>query len=189
MTDDKKILVENEDGDSAELNANLASSPEEINADNNDLNLLADLEKVKTDLAAKSDRLLRLQADFDNFRKRMAKEKTDVAAVVEQNFLTDLLPVVDNFGRALEHSETSDAETLRKGITMIWNELVKALSKHGLEVIDTENQKFDPYYHQSIGNVKDETKADGMIAVELQRGYMAHGKVIRASMVQVVNND
>ena len=189
MADDKKIVVENEDGDSAELNANLASSPEEINAENNDLNLLADLEKVKTELAAKNDRLLRLQADFDNFRKRMAKEKTDVAAVVEQNFLTDLLPVVDNFMRALEHSETSDAETLRKGIAMIWAEVVKALSKHGLETIDTENQKFDPHYHQSVSNVKDETKEDGMIAAELQRGYMAHGKVIRASMVQVVNND
>ncbi len=189
MADDKKIVVENEDGDSAELNANLASSPEEINAENNDLNLLADLEKVKTELAAKNDRLLRLQADFDNFRKRAAKDKSELGASIEQNFLTDLLPVVDNFMRALEHSEISDAETLRKGITMIWNELVKALNKHGLEAIDTENQKFDPHYHQSVSNVKDETKEDGMIAAELQRGYMAHGKVIRASMVQVVNND
>lgn len=189
MADDKKVVINNEDGDSAELNTDFAQTSEEIKAEHNDLNLVADIEKLKNELAAKDEVILKWQADFDNFRKRTAKEKIELTATVEQNFLKDLLPVVDNLQRALNHSETSDAETLRKGTQMIWNELVKVLSKHGLEGIDTENQKFDPHYHQSIGNVKDESKEDGMIAAELQRGYMAHGRVIRASMVQVVNND
>jgi len=190
LAENKKIVVENEDGDSAELNSNLASSPEEIKPENNDLNLLAEMEKVKDELAAKNDRLLRLQADFDNFRKRAAKEKTGLAAVIEQSFLTDLLPLLDNLERASSaaEGENSDVETLRKGIEMIKTETVNALTKHGLEPIDTKDKMFDPNFHQAVGAVQDETKEDGAIFAEFQRGYIARGKVIRPSMVQVVNN-
>jgi len=190
LAENKKIVVENEDGDSAELNSNLASSPEEIKPENNDLNLLAEMEKVKDELAAKNDRLLRLQADFDNFRKRAAKEKTELAAVIEQSFLTDLLPLLDNLERASSaaEGENSDVETLRKGIEMIKTETVNALTKHGLEPIDTKDKMFDPNFHQAVGAVQDETKEDGAIFAEFQRGYIARGKVIRPSMVQVVNN-
>lgn len=191
LAENKKITVENEDGDSAELNADLAAaSPEEIKPENNDLNLLAELEKVKAELNAKNDRLLRLQADFDNFRKRAAKEKTELANVIEQSFLTDLLPLLDNLARAsgAAEGENSDVETLRKGIEMIRAETIAALTKHGLEPIDTENKMFDPNFHQAVGAVQDETKQDGTIAAEFQRGYIARGKVIRPSMVQVVNN-
>lgn len=190
MAEDKKVVVENEDGDSAELNSDLASSPEEIKAENNDLNLLAELEKLKTELTAKNDRLLRLQADFDNFRKRTAKDKIELAEVVEQKFLIDLLPLLDNLERASSaaDNENSTVETLRKGIEMIRTETVNALGKHGLEPIDTKEKMFDPNFHQGVGVVQDDSKKDGMIAVEFQRGYMAHGKVIRPSMVQVVSN-
>lgn len=191
LAKNKKITVESEDGDSAELNADLAAaSPEEIKPENNDLNLLAELEKVKAELNAKNDRLLRLQADFDNFRKRAAKEKTELANVIEQSFLTDLLPLLDNLARAsgAAEGENSDVETLRKGIEMIRAETIAALTKHGLEPIDTENKMFDPNFHQAVGAVQDETKQDGTIAAEFQRGYIARGKVIRPSMVQVVNN-
>ncbi|MBQ7704144.1 MAG: nucleotide exchange factor GrpE [Selenomonadaceae bacterium] len=190
LAEDKKIVVENEDGDSAELNSNFASSPEEIKPENNDLNLLAEMEKVKTELLAKNDRLLRLQADFDNFRKRAAKEKVELAAVIEQSFLTDLLPLLDNLARASSAAEGENAtvENLRKGIEMIKNDTIAALTKHGLEPIDTKGKMFDPNFHQAVGAVQDETKADGAIAAEFQRGYIARGKVIRPSMVQVVNN-
>ena len=190
MAEEKKVIVENEDGDSAELSSNLASSPEEIKPENNDLNLLAEMEKVKTELANKNDRLLRLQADFDNFRKRAAKEKVELAAVIEQSFLTDLLPLLDNLERAASaaEGENSDVETLRKGIEMIKTETVNALTKHGLEPIDTKDKMFDPNFHQAVGAVQDDSKQDGAIAAEFQRGYIARGKVIRPSMVQVVNN-
>ena len=190
LAEEKKVIVENEDGDSAELSSNLASSPEEIKPENNDLNLLAEMEKVKTELANKNDRLLRLQADFDNFRKRAAKEKVELAAVIEQSFLTDLLPLLDNLERAASaaEGENSDVETLRKGIEMIKTETVNALTKHGLEPIDTKDKMFDPNFHQAVGAVQDDSKQDGAIAAEFQRGYIARGKVIRPSMVQVVNN-
>lgn len=188
LAEDKKIVLDNEDGDSAEINLNLGKAEEienyaEVKAD-------AELENLKSELAAKTEKLLRLQADFDNFRKRTAKEKLELAATIEQAFLKDLLPLLDNLSRASEaaEGENSDAETLRKGIEMIKQGTVEALGKHGLEAIDTQNKMFDPNFHQAVGAVQDDTKDDGMIAAEFQRGYIARGKVIRPSMVQVVNN-
>lgn len=195
LTEEKKIKVENEDGDSAEINADL-SNADNINLNGEkkdvapDLGLVTENEKLKAELAAKTERLLRLQADFDNFRKRTAKERTELAATVEQAFLKDLLPLLDNLSRASEaaDSEASDAENLRKGIKMIRLETIAAMGKHGLEPIETAGKMFDPNFHQAVGTVKDETKEDGMIAAEFQNGFMARGKVIRPSMVQVVNN-
>ena len=195
MADDKKVKLENEDGDNAEINADL-SNTDKINLDGEkkdvppDLGLVTENEKLKTELAAKNDRLLRLQADFDNFRKRTAKEKLELAATIEQAFLKDLLPLLDNLSRASESAESdkSDAESLRKGIKMIRMETIAAMGKHGLEPIETAGKAFDPNFHQAVGTVKDDTKEDGMIAAELQSGYMARGRVIRPSMVQVIKN-
>ena len=190
LADDKKVLIENEDGDSVELHSDLASSPEDIKPENNDLNLLAENENLKKELDAKNERFLRLHADFENFRKRTAKEKLELTADIEQSFLTDLLPLLDNLERASNaaEGENSDVETLRKGIEMIKTETVAALTKHGLEFIDTKDKMFDPNFHTAVGVVQDDTKEDGAIAVEFQRGYIARGKVIRPSMVQVVKN-
>ena len=192
MADEKKIVIDNEDGDSAEINADLTAGKfseeilEEISQDDSQ----AEIENLKNELSAKNDRLLRLQADFDNFRKRTAKERTELAATIEQEFLKDLLPLLDNLSRASEaaEGETSDVETLRKGIEMIKTETIAALGKHGLEPIDTNEKMFDPNFHQAVGSIQDETQEDGAIAAEFQRGYVAHGRVIRPSMVQVVNN-
>lgn len=193
MADDKKVTITNEDDDVAEIN--LQANQPAPNADENIAEEIpdatAELEKLKADLAAKDERLLRLQADFDNFRKRTAREKTELAAVIEQAFLKDLLPLLDNLSRAsdaAENAENADVETLRKGIEMIKQETVAVMGKHGLEPIDALNKPFDPNFHQAVGTVKDDTKADGLIAAELQRGYIARGRVIRPSMVQVVNN-
>ena len=193
MADDKKVTISNEDDDVAEIN--LQANQPAPNADENIAEEIpdaaAELDKLKADLAAKDERLLRLQADFDNFRKRTAREKTELAAVIEQAFLKDLLPLLDNLSRAsdaAENAENADVETLRKGIEMIKQETVAVMGKHGLEPIDTQNKPFDPNFHQAVGTVKDDTKADGLIAAELQRGYIARGRVIRPSMVQVVNN-
>ena len=187
LAEEKKLVVNNEDGDSAEINLQMNQATPE--AEEGLPDLAAELEKLKAELAAKDDRILRLQADFDNFRKRTAREKSEVATIIEQAFLKDLLPLLDNLSRATEASaENADVETLRKGIEMIRLETVAVMGKHGLEPIDTLGKPFDPNFHQAVGTVKDETKEDGLIAAELQRGYIARGRVIRPSMVQVVNN-
>ena len=189
MAEEKKIIINNEDGDSAEINLEKKQAEPEVEEVPD---LAAELEKLKTELSAKDDRILRLQADYANFRKRTEKERIELAAVIEQAFLKDLLPLLDNLSRAssaVENAENVDVETLRKGIEMIKQETVAVMGKHGLEPIDTLNKPFDPNFHQAVGTVKDETKEDGTIAAEFQRGYIARGRVIRPSMVQVVNNN
>ena len=191
MAEEKKLVVENEDGDEAEINLQKKEPEVDENIPEELPDATAELEKLQAELNAKEDRILRLQADFDNFRKRTAKEKSELAAVIEQAFLKDLLPLLDNLSRAsaaAESNENVDVETLRKGIEMIKQETVAVMGKHGLEPIDTQNKMFDPNFHQAVGAVQDESKADGTIAAELQRGYVARGRVIRPSMVQVVNN-
>ena len=185
LEEEKKVVVNNEDGDSAEINLQATQTAPEVE----EIDTAAELEKLQEELKAKDDKILRLQADFDNFRKRTAREKTDLAAVIEQAFLKDLLPLLDNLSRASDAMENADVETLRKGIEMIKQETVAVMGKHGLEPIDTLDKPFDPNYHQAVGTIQDETKEDGLIAAELQRGYIARGRVIRPSMVQVVNNN
>ena len=192
MAEEKKLVVENEDGDEAEINLQNQKPPVDEKSPEEIPDAAAELEKLQAELAAKDDRILRLQADFDNFRKRTTKEKSELAAVIEQAFLKDLLPLLDNLSRAAtaaESNENVDVETLRKGIEMIKQETVAVMGKHGLEPIDTQNKMFDPNFHQAVGTVQDETKEDGTIAAELQLGYVARGRVIRPSMVQVVNNN
>lgn len=189
MAEEKKLVVNNEDGDSAEINLQMKKSEPEIEEKLSEDNSAAEIEKLKSELGAKDDRILRLQADFDNFRKRTARERSELAAVIEQTFLKDLLPLLDNLSRAseaAENAEQADVETLRKGIEMIKQETVAVMGKHGLEPIDTQNKMFDPNFHQAVGTVKDDSKEDGLIAAEFQRGYVARGRVIRPSMVQVV---
>lgn len=201
MTDEKKVLVENEDGDTAEINLNntgditdTGTSEEDAPEVPTDLTetLKAEIERLKGELNEKQERYMRLQADFDNFRKRTAKEKTELASTIEQVFLKDLLPLLDNLSRAteaVEMGEESNVETLKKGIEMINQETVAVMGKHGLEPIDTEGKTFDPNFHQAVSRVADPDKEDGAIAAELQRGYIARGRVIRPSMVQVVSNE
>ena len=190
MADEKKVIIDNEDGDSAEINLQSKQPAPDVDAAP-EVDAAAELDNLKAELGAKDDRILRLQADFDNFRKRTAREKSELAAVIEQEFLKDLLPLLDNLSRATDaaaNAENANVETLRKGIEMIRQETAAVMGKHGLEPIDTQDKPFDPNFHQAVGTVKDETKADGTIAAELQRGYIARGRVIRPSMVQVVNN-
>ena len=144
-------------------------------------------EKLEADLAEKDAQMLRLRADFDNFRRRSAKEREELAAVVTQGILTDMLPLLDNFERALS-AEGSDLDSFRAGVSMIYKQMQEALAKNGLEVIDTKDKKFDPNFHQAVMRVQDSEKEDDTIEQELQKGYMAKGRVIRPSMVQVVSN-
>ena len=144
-------------------------------------------EKLEADLAEKDAQMLRLRADFDNFRRRSAKEREELAAVVTQGILTDMLPLLDNFERALL-AEGSDLDSFRAGVSMIYKQMQEALAKNGLEVIDTKDKKFDPTFHQAVMRVQDPEKEDDTIEQELQKGYMVKGRVIRPSMVQVVSN-
>ena len=142
---------------------------------------------LEAELKEKSDRILRLQADFENFRRRTAKEKEELAAVITQNILGDLLPLLDNFERAMAVEQT-DGEAFQKGVEMIFTQLREVMEKHGLEHIDAEGQPFDPNVHQAVMRVENLDVEDGTITQVLQKGYQAKGRVIRPAMVQVAGN-
>ena len=145
------------------------------------------VQQLENELQEKDAQMLRLRADFDNFRRRSQKEREELGDVVIQGIITDLLPLLDNFERALS-AEVPDLDSFRTGVSMIYKQMQELLVKNGLEPIETEGRKFDPNFHQAVMRVQDPEKEDDMIEQELQRGYMVKGRVVRPSMVQVVSN-
>lgn len=149
--------------------------------------LKAQVERLKAALEEKDNRVKRLQADFENFRRRTSKEREELANVVTQDLLKSMLPILDNFDRAMA-AEQKDNESFQKGVEMIYTQLHETLKNAGLELIDTAGQKFDPNFHQAVMRVENPDLEDDTIAQELQKGYIVKGRVIRPSMVQVVSN-
>ncbi len=173
-----------EEADEAEAAASESAETEETTEA---ADTAAQIEKLTADLKEKEDRALRLQADFENFRRRTSKEKEELAAVVTQGLLKDMLPLLDNFERAMA-AEAKDGEAFQKGVEMIFTQFTEILKKNGLEHIEVEGQKFDPNFHQAVMRIQNAELEDDDIAQELQKGYMVKGRVIRPSMVQVVAN-
>lgn len=146
-----------------------------------------ELEAQKELLQQSEDHYKRLQADFANFRRRNEKEREELSSVVLQGLIKDLLPIIDNFERALA-VEGAASTPLHDGISMVYNQLMESLKKNGLEVIKAAGEKFDPNFHQAVMRVQDPEKEDDTIEEEFQKGYMVQGRVIRPSMVKVVAN-
>lgn len=147
----------------------------------------AEVEALKKELQEKDDRLKRLQADFENFRRRTNKEREELSAVVTQEFLKDMLPILDNFDRAMA-AEQKDGEAFQKGVEMLYQQFKETLAKNGLKPIEAEGKKFDPNFHQAVMRTADPDKEDDTVSQVLQAGYQAKGRVIRPAMVQVVAN-
>ena len=146
------------------------------------------IEKLTADLADSESSLKRLRADFENYRRRTTKEKEEIGAVVCQEIIKDMLPLLDNFERALS-TDAQNSEKFREGVEMICKQFVEILKKHGLEPIETKDAPFDPNFHQAVMREENPDLEDDTISAELQKGYMVKGKVIRPSMVKVVANN
>ena len=133
---------------------------------------------------AESERYMRLMAEFQNYKKRAAKEKTDTLQYANEKIVGDLLPVIDNFERALA-TETDDLEGYAKGMQLIFEQFKKALENAGLEEIKAMDEEFDPNVHNAVMTDNIEDKDDGKITKVLQKGYKLRDKVVRPSMVAV----
>ena len=165
-----------------------AAAPDAQETSEDDASALkAQVESLQAALAEKDNRVKRLQADFENFRRRTSKEREELANVVTQDLLKGMLPILDNFDRAMA-AEQKDSESFQKGVEMIYTQLHETLKNDGLEPIETAGQKFDPNFHQAVMRVENPDLEDDTIAQELQKGYIVKGRVIRPSMVQVVSN-
>ena len=136
---------------------------------------------------AESERYMRLMAEFQNFKRRAAREKSDIHAYANEKIIGELLPVLDNFERALQ-TESGDLESYSKGMELIFTQLKTALEHAGLEEIKALGEEFDPNVHNAVMTEDSEEHDDGKISKVLQKGYKLNDKVIRPSMVAVVRN-
>jgi len=131
-------------------------------------------------------RFLRAQADFENFRRRARQEKEEFTKYASAKLIEQLLPVVDNFERALAASkDNKDYDALIKGVDMIYRQLEQALAAEGLAPIESVGKPFNPEFHQAIMQVESEEHEEGIVVEELMKGYMLKEKVLRPAMVKV----
>lgn len=147
---------------------------------------ISEEEKLKKELAEKTDQMLRLAAEYDNFRKRSQREKESIYSDVKANVLGDILPVIDNFERALDAS-AEDAESFKKGVEMIFAQLGEVMKKHGVESFGDTGDEFDPNIHSAVMHTEDENLGENVIAQVFSKGYKVGDKVIRPATVQVAN--
>ena len=142
-------------------------------------------EKLRKDMAAEKERYLRLAAEYDNFRKRSARERDSIYADVKADTIVKLLPVFDNLQRALENP-TAD-EAYRKGVEMTLNQFLDVLKAMGVTPIEAVGQTFDPALHNAVMHTEDPERGEQEIVREFQKGFKMGDRVIRFSMVQVAN--
>lgn len=153
-----------------------------------DENLEEKQDKKDIAIADLTDRLKRSMAEFDNFRKRSEKEKATMFDMGARSIAEKILPVVDNFERAMVAApKEGDGKAFADGITMIYNQLKKTLEDLGVKPIDCVGQAFDPNFHNAVMHVEDESLGENVVAEELLKGYMYKDGVLRHSMVKVAN--
>ena len=153
-----------------------------------DENLEEKQDKKDIAIADLTDRLKRSMAEFDNFRKRSEKEKATMFDMGARSIAEKILPVVDNFERAMVAApKEGDGKAFSDGITMIYNQLKKTLEDLGVKPIDCVGQAFDPNFHNAVMHVEDESLGENVVAEELLKGYMYKDSVLRHSMVKVAN--
>ncbi|MBE6888516.1 MAG: nucleotide exchange factor GrpE [Ruminococcaceae bacterium] len=137
------------------------------------------------ELAAVKDQLMRTMAEYDNFRKRVAKEKQELRPIIITDVVKEFLPVMDNLTRALE-AECTDA-AYKQGVQMIDDSFLEILKKLGVEEIESDGVMFDPSMHQAVQRVESDELESGMVANTFAKGYKIGDRVIRFAMVAVVN--
>jgi len=143
-------------------------------------------EQLNKQLEEANSKLLRVQADYDNFRKRTQKEKEELAKYASAKLIENLLPSIDNFDRALAASEaTGDFEALAKGLDMIYRQLKSTMEAEGLAEMEPVGTPFNPEFHQAVMTVETDEYEEGIVVEVLQKGYMLKDKVIRPAMVKV----
>ena len=144
------------------------------------------VDSLRTQLDAKENQLKRLAADFENFRRRQVQEREDLFKYGQKDLILSLLPVVDNFERAITASkDAKDVTSVIEGIEKIQKQLIDAMQKNGVELIEALDKPFDPNFHEAVQQMVNDEKPDQTVINELQKGYTLSGRVIRPSMVVV----
>lgn len=142
--------------------------------------------ELQAQLEEEQNKYLRLLADYDNFKRRTKKDQELAKQFRSQSLLTDLLPVMDNFDRALAvEAKSEESASLLKGLEMVKKSLADAVAAEGLEEIKAVGEPFDPHFHQAVMQESDADSEPGTVLQELQKGYTLNGRVLRPAMVKV----
>lgn len=134
-----------------------------------------------------TDRLTRQMAEFDNFRKRTEREKSQMYEIGAKDIIEKILPVVDNFERGLKAAEENNEDPFIQGMEMVYKQLMTTLESVGVKPIEAVGQEFNPDYHNAVMHVEDEEAEESIVVEEFQKGYLYKENVIRYSMVKVAN--
>jgi len=145
----------------------------------------AEVKKLATDLEELRQTLLRRQADFDNYRKRIEKERTEDSKRAMARVIESLIPVVDGFEHALAAHREAEYESYRKGFELIYKQMLDNLTRLGVKRIEPVGKAFDPHLHQAMDRAETTEYPDGTILEVFQPGYEFHGRVLRPAMVRV----
>ena len=161
-----------------------SESTEEIEIEENGQDTI--VQELTDKLLEEENKRFRLLADYENFKRRASLDKEALQKYRAQNVVTNLIPVLDNFARALAvEAKTEEAQTMMTGLDMIYRTFVQALEDEGLVEIQALDQEFDPNFHQAIMTGSDEDKPSGIVLEQMQAGYMLKDRVLRPAMVKV----
>ncbi len=145
-----------------------------------------ELEAKKKDYDALYDNYLRALADFDNYRKRMSREKADIMSYGNEELVKELIPILDNLERALDHSQGVDnTGSLIEGVELVYKQLLVSLEKFGVQVIDAEGEKFDPKYHEAVETIETDEVEPGVVLSQMLKGYTIKDRLLRPALVSV----
>ncbi len=145
----------------------------------------AELEQLRRERDEQYDRLLRKTAEFENYRKRADKERRELAQYAASDLLEALLPILDDFERALQVDPTVDPDAYRKGVELIYRQFQDLLARRGVTPIEAVGHDFDPRVHQAITHEESPGHRDGEVIDEVRRGYMHGERLLRPAMVKV----
>lgn len=182
-----EIMEEQQDAQTAETTAEAGGATGEEGTSTESVEeLKARIEALSAQSEEYMQRLARSQADFDNFRKRTVREKEELGKYASSKLIAELIPVIDNFGRALDTRPEGEAsESFVKGVEMIYRQFDSVLQAEGLTTMETVGQPFNPEFHQAVMQVESDEHEEGIVVEELQKGYMLKDKVLRPAMVKV----
>jgi len=143
------------------------------------------VEQLQAALLAEKDRVLRLSAEFDNYKKRSSREMADFRKFANESVFRQLLTVVDNLERALSSSASSQNSAVIQGVEMTYKDIVKLFEAFNVKPVDAQGKPFDPAFHQAVSHQESEQCPDNTVIAELQKGYILHDRLLRPSMVVV----
>lgn len=187
MTEENKTAEQTEDIETEVNEETVDESAEDTQAEGSETEKEAEPSEAKAEESKEDNdaRYMRLAADFQNYKRRTEKEKSDIYQYANEKIAIDIIDVMDNFERALAHSDDCEDKQFAEGVNMIYKQLKGVLDKNNIIEIPAEGEQFDPNFHNAVMAEENPDYESGVVIQAMQKGYTLNGKVIRPSMVKV----